>query len=80
MPSQKQLMDYGRAAVQTTQRKNTSEMRVTLEPGADLFDALHIESTGYSPSSSIPVIHKDSAVSAVVSFINTMLNDDVDPE
>jgi len=92
IPTQKLLMDYGKAAVDIVGRKQAVETRVALEPSADLWKKLQVSSAGYLLETldvmeniskpipdPIPVIHMDAAINALLTALREDF-DDTDPE
>lgn len=88
IPTQKQLMDFGKAAVDIIGRKQAVETRVALEPSADLWRGLVISATGYKTdqpdglpalTTDIPILHKDAAINKVLAAMREDFLDD-DPE
>ncbi len=77
VPTQRQVMDFGRAAVHTTGRRNSVETRVDLQPSAQLWDKLKVSVEGYA--SEVPIIHKDVTLTEVLMQIQMETEDD-DPE
>ncbi len=77
VPTQRQVMDFGRAAVHTTGRRNSVETRVDLQPSAALWDKLRVDVQGYA--SDVPIIHKDVTLTEVLMQIQLESEDD-DPE
>ena len=88
IPTQKQLMDFTRAAIDIVGRKQTMETRFALEPAGDLWKKVHVSHDGYSPVAvtaadpefcDVPVIHKDVAINELMSRVNSDFEDS-DPE
>jgi len=82
IPTQKLLMDYGKAAVDIVGRKQAVETRVALEPSADLWSKIQVNFEGYTAETTftdVPIIHKDSAINALLTSLREDF-DDTDPE
>lgn len=89
IPTQRQIMEFGRAAVQSLGRRTTSETRIMLEPSGHLWRQLAHSVTGYvgidantnlaSGSGPIPIIHMDAAVTELLQSIQSETEGD-DPE
>jgi len=74
IPTQKQIMDFGKAAVHTTGRRNAIETRVALEPSADLWGRLDPKVEGYAGA--VPIIHKDIALTELLTLVHLDTDDD----
>lgn len=83
IPTQKQVMDLGRAAVDIVGRKQAVETRVALEPSGALWRKIVIGNgwDGYSDAQidTVPVIHMDFALNELLGRINQDF-EDTDPE
>lgn len=66
MPTQKDILDYGRNAVRLIDMRRTQQFTMNLEPAGALWDRLVVGTEGYA-NGSVPIIHKDTAIMEVVS-------------
>lgn len=93
IPSQKQIMDFGKSAVDIRSRRLVSETKVALEPSGELWRKLLVKCEGYagldlehlSSSTSdypVPIIHMDGALTELLMQVSAELEgeDDFDPE
>ncbi len=69
-PRRRQIVEYGRAAVNFTSTSKGGETKLSLEPSGRLFDELFVKATGYADGSSVPIIHKDVVVVEVIRLQN----------
>lgn len=81
MPTQQQTRDFNNSAMHTTSRRNLSETRTALEPGAQMYDKLIQTVEGYAEggSSKIPINHKDTIATELANQVVAFL-DEPDPE
>lgn len=87
IPTQRQLMDFGRAAIDIVGRKQAVETRVALEPSAALWKQVVQVYTGYSEPfqendlvrKAVPVTHMDAAINELLARVNSDF-EDTDPE
>lgn len=83
IPTQKQLMDFGRSAIDVIGRKQAVETRVALEPAKDLWAKVMVKCEGYKdstgPNDTVPIPHMQIAVDELWSAINSDF-EDTDPE
>lgn len=82
IPTQKQLMDFGRSAIDVVGRKQAVETRVALEPAKDLWNKVVVSHDGYfgkREDEGIPIPHMQIAVDELWSAINSDF-EDTDPE
>lgn len=70
-PTRKQVDDYERRAMTFTSGRRSQEFRSTLEPAAELFSVIMVESEGYAldlkGSPLIPIIHKFAFITELLS-------------
>jgi hypothetical protein len=76
MPTQRDLLDYGRQSVRTIDSRRTHDMRFSLEPAGALWDKLQVSTEGYK-NGSVPIVHKDAALLEVMALMEV---EDADPE
>lgn len=85
MPTEKDVFEYGGAAVHRRDGRRESITTVALEPGGVLYNKLFVSATGYRTNgdavtaSDIPIIHKDVAIVEVLTQMQ-LDEDDEDPE
>jgi hypothetical protein len=80
IPTQKQLIEQERAALQMTGRRNTVEFKSALEPSQELWDKIHDGVTGYDELASVSVIHKDIAVTELIAQVKNEIEKGINPE
>lgn len=92
IPSQKQIMDFGKAAVTIDNRRLVRETKVALEPSGELWRRLVAGFTGYddaerrpvdldTASALVPIIHMDAALTELLQQIHAEVeSQDDDPE
>ena len=80
IPLQADSLAYSRAAVPpSTDGPNSREIRVYLEPSAEFWAKIGTAASGYAEGSSVPIVHKDSAIIALRQALDVGSEDD-DPE
>ena len=75
MPTQKDVLEYGRHAVRLIDMRRTQEFRSSLEPGGALWDKLIVRTEGYA-NGHVPITHKDAAIVDIVTTIDADDDDD----
>jgi hypothetical protein len=79
IPNQKDVREYGAAAVRSVICRHHIEDRVRLEPSGDLWAQCKGRAEGYAEGSDVPIIHKDVAVVEVLSLLRAA-TEESDPE
>jgi hypothetical protein len=82
MPTQKELVEYGRSSIHAVDDRRSTEIRLRLEPGGELWAKLLVRFTGYKSSDhgAVPITHKDAAVSEVIAQVQRLEEEDESPE
>lgn len=79
IPNQKDVREYGAAAVHSVVCRHHAEDRVRLEPSGELWAQCKGRAEGYADGSDVPIIHKDVAVVEMLSIMRAAL-EETDPE
>lgn len=83
VPTQRQIMDFGKSAVSVVGRRTSSETRVMLEPSGELWDKISITTVGYIETRTglgvVPIIHKDASLTELLMQVQQETEGD-DPE
>ena len=79
IPMQQDALDYGRAAVRAIDGRRQQEIRLALEPSADLWAKVCVEVEGYANPDAVPIVHKDVAVVELLAQVEAAQDED-DPE
>jgi hypothetical protein len=74
MPSQKEILDYRRAAVSVVDGRRRQEIRINLRAAGDLYDKLKTGVDGYV--SEVPIIHKSAVVSELLATFRSEEDDE----
>lgn len=80
IPLQKMVMEYGNSAMSITEGRRQQQIRVKLEPAADLYDKIADGVTGYVGA--VPIIHKSAVISELLYQLDNEMaeEEDSDPE
>jgi hypothetical protein len=78
--TEKQKREFGRAAVHRHQKRHFTEVRIQMEPSAELWAKLAPATEGYAEGSRIPITHKDIAATEVLREQHAELEESGDPE
>jgi hypothetical protein len=79
MPTQKDITEYGRGSVKSTDSARSQEIRMSLEPALALWQRCSHVTEGYAEGITVPVIHMDAAIVAMLTQMDADL-EDPDPE
>lgn len=83
IPSQKVIMEWGRATLVIRNRKQTTETIIALEPAAAVYGKCFISHEGYAGEDKsalpVPIVHIAAAVNALINSVNED-SDSPDPE
>jgi hypothetical protein len=79
MPTQKDVTEYGRSSVKSTDSARAQEIRMSLEPAMTLWERCRERVEGYAEGSAVPVVHMDAAIVAMLTQMESDL-EDPDPE
>lgn len=80
MPTQQDVMDFGRNSLSAIDERRQTEIRLRLEPSGELWKKLFVAVEGYKGNGNgIPITHQDAAVSEVISQMQKLEEED-DPE
>ena len=74
IPTQQQVIDYGRAAVKSHDERRYKVIRVSLEPAEGLYKDLLSKNEGYVGA--VPVTHKSTVISELLGEIEAAGDDD----
>lgn len=69
VPTQKDVIEFGRHSVRVIDARKTQDIRIYLEPAVELYDRLKVRTVGYTGG--IPVIHKAAVVSELISDLQS---------
>jgi hypothetical protein len=73
-PTQRQILEYQRATLNSIGRRNAMEYKTPLEPSGELWDKLSDGVEGYDNLGSVSILHKDVAVKEVIEQINAEIH------
>lgn len=77
LPTTADVMQFRRSSMRSLDLPHgRQQMRLNLQPGLEMYNRCHVESTGYA--NGVPVIHKDAAIRAVIDACETPQGEDVD--
>lgn len=79
IPTQQAVLDYGRASVRAIDMRRQQEIRLALEPSAELWGKVRVAVDGYANPDAVPIVHKDVAVVELLSQVEAAQEED-DPE
>ncbi len=79
IPTQKDVLDYGRASVRAIDGRRQQEIRLALEPSAELWAKVKAGVEGYANPDAVPIVHKDVAVVELLAQVEAAQEED-DPE
>jgi hypothetical protein len=79
IPTQKDVLDYGRASVHAVDGRREQEIRLALEPAAELWAKVRVAVEGYANAEAVPIVHKDVAVVELLAQVEALQEED-DPE
>jgi len=75
LPNQADVLAYSRASLTATEgRHGRSELRLSLEPGGELYDKIVVKTEGYAGA--VPIVHKDAAVAELLAVLAEEEEDD----
>jgi hypothetical protein len=77
--TQKDVLDYGRASVRAVDGRRQQEIRLALEPAAELWAKVRVAVEGYANPETVPIVHKDVAVVELLAQVEALQEED-DPE
>ena len=87
IPAKRAAIEYGRASVRAIESRRSQEIRLALEPSAELWAKVYVDAEGYHPASgeeiaaAVPIVHKDVAVVELLAAVEAAQDeDDPDPE
>lgn len=78
MPTQKDLIDFGRNSMTAIDDRRQSEIRLKLEPSGDLWGRMVVSVEGYEGEGhgAVPITHKDAALNEVIAQVQRLEEDD----
>jgi len=79
MPTQKEVLEYSRASVRAVEGRREQELRLALEPAAELWAKVCVAVEGYAGAEAVPIVHKDGAVVELLAQLEA-LGEEEDPE
>jgi hypothetical protein len=79
IPTQKDVLEYGRASVRAVDSRRQQEIRLALEPSADLWTKVCGSVEGYANAEGVPIVHKDVAIVELLAQVEAAQEED-DPE
>jgi hypothetical protein len=79
IPTQKDILEYGRASVRAVDSRRQQEIRLALEPSADLWAKVRAGVEGYANPEGVPIVHKDVAIVELLAQVEAAQEED-DPE
>ena len=80
VPTQADIVAYGRGSVQRRDQRRESVTTVDLTPAGVLWNKVIAGIEGYADGSMVPIIHKDAAIVEMLQAMEEALADDADPE
>jgi hypothetical protein len=80
IPTQKQVANYRDHSRKAVHRQRLMELKVYLEIGRTLYDALLVEKTGYAKGSLVPISHKNRVVDALMDTLADDQRKDVEED
>lgn len=81
IPMQADVLRYGNTSVKTIDNRRTQDLKLSLEPSAELWQKVIIEAEGYASQADVPIVHKDVVVLELLNQVELAEQaDDYDPE
>jgi hypothetical protein len=80
IPTQRQIGEYEKSNITATARRNSTEIKLPLEPSGELWDQIQDGVSGYDDLSSVSILHKDVSVKQVIAQVNDVIQKGVNPE
>lgn len=78
IPTQADMVEYGRASVKVIDARRTQEIRVNLEPSGTLWDRCRVDAMGYEGP--VPIVHKDTAIVELLAQVAELEEELLGPE
>jgi hypothetical protein len=80
VPSQKQIFEHERSALQSTGRRHGTDYKSALEPFGVLWDQLQDGFEGYEDVKAVSIVHKHAAIQELLARVNERIESGVSPE
>ena len=80
IPTQRQIGEFEKSNVTATARRNSTEIKLPLEPTGELWEKIQDGVSGYDDISSVSILHKDVSVKQVIAQVNDEILKGVNPE
>ena len=80
IPTQRQIGEHEKSYVNATARRNSTEIKLPLEPSGELWEKIQDGVSGYDDLSSVSILHKDVSVRQIIALVNDEIQKGVNPE